>query len=172
MKIGSNELSRALFWPHVTQNRPFDRFSGYGRNPSHPEWGSKYQPIRKINEATNSNKNFLSSRLTWQRIQEQNDFNSDDQRLHPRNLSVFGVFYAKFITDEILDTKKSACPVKMHTADGLNIPIFDGSTDKTTGTPVNLASAWLDGSVIYGISAEHESKLRTVFKFLVAHNLR
>ena len=58
----------------------------------------------------------------------------------------------------------------MHTADGLNIPIFDGSTDKTTGTPVNLASAWLDGSVIYGISAEHESKLRTVFKFLVAHS--
>ena len=55
----------------------------------------------------------------------------------------------------------------MHTADGLNIPIFDGSTDKTTGTPVNLASAWLDGSVIYGISAEHESKLRTVFKFPV-----
>ena len=53
--------------------------------------------------------------------------------------------------------------VKMHTTDGLNIPIFDGSTDKTTGTPVNLASAWLDGSVIYGISAEHESKLRTVF---------
>ena len=142
-----------------------DRFSGYGRNPSHPEWGSKYQPIRKINEATNSNKNFLSSTLTWQRIEEQNEFNSDDERLHPRNLSVFGVFYAKFITDEILDTKKSSCPVKMHTADGLNIPIFDGSTDKTTGTPVNLASAWLDGSVIYGISAEHESKLRTVLKF-------
>ena len=54
--------------------------------------------------------------------------------------------------------------VIMHTTDGLNIPIFDGSTDKTTGTPVNLASAWLDGSVIYGISAEHESKLRAVFK--------
>ena len=161
--IVSNELSPFL--------AVFDRFSGYGRNPSHPEWGSKYQPIRKINEATNLNKIFLSSTLTWQRIQEQNDFNSDDQRLHPRNLSVFGVFYAKFITDEILDTKKSACPVKMHTADGLNIPIFDGSTDKTTGTPVNLASAWLDGSVIYGISAEHESKLRTVFKFLVVHNL-
>ena len=171
MKIGSNELSRALFTPCDSKSTVFDRFSGYGRNPSHPEWGSKYQPIRKINEATNSNKNFLSSTLTWQRIQEQNDFNSDDQRLHPRNLSVFGVFYAKFITDEILDTKKSACPVKMHTADGLNIPIFDGSTDKTTGTPVNLASAWLDGSVIYGISAEHESKLRTVFKFLVAHKL-
>ena len=59
----------------------------------------------------------------------------------------------------------------MHTADGLNIPIFDGSTDKTTGTPVNLASAWLDGSVIYGISAEHESKLRTVFKFLASPNI-
>ena len=102
--------------------------------------------------------------MTWQRIQEQNEFNSNDQRLHPRNLSVFGVFYAKFITDEILDTKKSSCPIKMHRTDGLNIPIFDGSTDKTTGTPVNLASAWLDGSVIYGISAEHESKLRAVFK--------
>ena len=81
----ATELSYLRFWYFFESL--FDTISGYGRNPSHPEWGSKYQPIRKINEATISNRNFLSSTLTWQRIQEQNEFNSDDQRLHPRNLS-------------------------------------------------------------------------------------
>ena len=45
--------------------------------------------------------------------------------------------------------------------DGIDVPIFDGRTDKTSGSPVNLVSAWLDGSAIYGMSAEHENLLRS-----------
>ena len=61
---------------------------------------------------------------------------------------------------------------------GIDIPVFDGRTDKSrlveinffieihepnfaSGSPVNLVSAWIDGSAIYGMSAEHENLLRS-----------
>ena len=43
----------------------------------------------------------------------------------------------------------------------VDIPIFDGRTDTTTGNPVNLVTSWIDGSAIYGTSAEHEALLRS-----------
>ena len=98
---------------------------------------------------------FLSSRQLTDRINQL----GDDERLHPNGISVLSLFYAKFISDEILDTKRSSCPIQMH--DGINVPIFDGRTDQSSGSPVNLVSAWLDGSAIYGTSAEHESSLRS-----------
>ena len=113
--------------------------------------------MTRINESIPAagDASFLSSRQLTDRINQL----GDDERLHPAGVSVLSLFYAKFISDEILDTKRSSCPIQMH--DDIDVPVFDGRTDQSSGSPVNLVSAWLDGSAVYGMSAEHESLLRS-----------
>ncbi|XP_068170354.1 dual oxidase 1 isoform X2 [Antennarius striatus] len=106
-----------------------------------------------------------------------------------RNLTVLSLFFGYHVTFEIFDSRTPGCPpefMNIHVPKG--DPIFDptdsgnvllpfqrGPWDKDTGqspgnprTQVNLVTAWIDGSSIYGPSASWSDSLRTFSRGLLA----
>ncbi|KAM9351638.1 dual oxidase 2 [Symphorus nematophorus] len=99
-----------------------------------------------------------------------------------RNQTVLSVFFGYHVTFEIFDSRTPGCPPEfMNIPVPKGDPVFDptatgnvllpfqrGSWDKESGqspsnprTPVNLVTAWIDGSSIYGPSTSWSDSLRS-----------
>ncbi|XP_070687320.1 dual oxidase 1 [Pempheris klunzingeri] len=101
-----------------------------------------------------------------------------------RNQTVLSLFFGYHVTFEIFDSRTPGCPpefMNIHVPKG--DPVFDpsatgkvllpfqrGPWDKESGqspsnprTQVNLVTAWIDGSSIYGPSASWSDSLRSFF---------
>nr|XP_039267420.1 dual oxidase 1-like isoform X1 [Styela clava] len=151
----------------------FSRFDGWYNNLFHTEWGTPGTAIFRIANEDNifgTQSNVPNSR----RISDA--FRSvEDGVLSTSRQSVMLPFFAQMIVDDIVDTRRVACP-----AEYLNIrvpnttnndekimPVYRSKFDKKSGSSVNSprnlaneATSWLDGSTIYGPSQSWSEHLR------------
>lgn len=165
--------------PAVTDFRSMD---GTGNNLTNPDWGSTDEQLLRMAAAAYADglaspagTDLLSAR----EISNLLAAHIDDDTPNNRNLTAYLYIWGQFL-DHDLDltgagSPKEAFNIAVPTGDEFFDPASTGSQvipltrsifDATTGTTtprqqINQITAWIDGSMIYGSSAETAASLRT-----------
>ena len=156
---------------------------GSNNNISHPDWGSTLEQLLRTAPAeysdgvsTPAGADRLSARAISNLVVSQTD-----QALNARGMSAFIYVWGQFL-DHDLDltpngTPAESLPVLVPTGDPyfdplstgtqtipLNRSIYDSATGTSAANPrqqINVITAFIDGSQIYGSDADRAAALRT-----------
>ncbi|CAK8698108.1 unnamed protein product [Clavelina lepadiformis] len=166
----------------VTGTNKNARFDGWYNNLDHPDWGTPGLGLSRISPATFEDgvhvpryKNLPNARMVSHALMK-----TDARIPSPSGKSVFFAFFGQHIGDDMADTRRVTCPNEYvnveipsdedgnATIDGNIIPIYRSRFLPNTGTSTNSprvlsneVTAWLDGSVIYGVSQSWSEHLRS-----------
>lgn len=157
---------------------------GSNNNLLHPDWGSTLEQLLRTAAAEYSDGVSApagSDRLSARAISELVVAQPEDQALNERGMSAFIYVWGQFLDHDLdLTTSASpaeALPVLVPTGDPyfdplgtgtqtipLNRSIYDSATGTSAANPrqqLNVITAFIDGSMIYGSDAERAAALRT-----------
>ena len=157
---------------------------GSNNNLLHPDWGSTLEQLLRTAPAEYSdgaNAAAGADRLSARAISELVVAQPEDQALNERGMSAFIYVWGQFLDHDLdLTTSASpteALPVLVPTGDPsfdplgtgtqtipLNRSIYDSATGTSAANPrqqINVITAFIDGSMIYGSDAERAAALRT-----------
>uniref|UniRef100_H2ZJI9 NAD(P)H oxidase (H2O2-forming) n=1 Tax=Ciona savignyi TaxID=51511 RepID=H2ZJI9_CIOSA len=154
------------------------RMDGWYNNLDHPDWGSPGESM-----ISRSNGNYADGTSKPMQQGLPNPHNLSQLLLLGESLtssssgkSVFLAFFGQLIGDDLIDTRRNACPnqyinieIPGNSANNDHImPMyrskFSTSTGSSSNSPrmlVNEATSWLDGSAIYGNSHSWSEHLRS-----------
>ncbi|GFT66944.1 hypothetical protein NPIL_295941 [Nephila pilipes] len=166
-------------------NQEYQTYDGWYNNPWHPSVGSSESAlIRLVPSAYEGgiyrpiNRSQANPLTVSHRLMQELPCNGNNKSYSSTGKNVFMVFFGQFVTEEILNSRRPSCPPDYY---NINVPNaheflvsgrktvpfirsrYEKKSGKSSNNPrkqLNGATAWIDGSAIYGTTRSEAESLR------------